>query len=192
VIAAVTLQLAPTHDLAASSSTQAPRPLVATAVTAREPAAPAPAAAKPVAPARVTPAATAPARATPAAAPDEPEAPDPAATAVAVSLPPALPRKVARRPSPAREVTLRRERAAKKADAVLRVNTFEGVWAWAHVNGRRQYAPGAKFKLAAGRYTVRLTNPDLNLAHTCTVTIDPGEVVTLKVELEVGECDVSR
>ncbi len=189
VIAAVTLRLAPAHDLAASSSPQEPRPLVATAVTAREPAAPAPATGESVAPARITPAKAAPTRATPAPVAPEPAPPTSAAAAVAVSPPPAS---VARRPSPAREVTLRRERIAKKVDAILRVNTFEGVWAWAHVNGRRQYAPGAKFKLAAGRYTVRLTNPDLNLAHTCTVTIDSGEVVTLKVELEVGECDVSR
>ena len=193
VIAAVTLQLAPSHDLAASSSTQDPRPRTASALTASGSATPAPATRQQLASGRGTPAPAETARTAPAPEAPEPAAPEPAAAAMAVSEPPAPPRStIARRPSPAREVTLRRERAAKKADAILRVNTFEGVWAWAHVNGRRQYAPGAKFKLAAGRYTVRLTNPDLDLAHTCTVTIDPGEVVTLKVELEVGECDVTR
>jgi serine/threonine protein kinase len=75
--------------------------------------------------------------------------------------------------------------AAKKstgADATLRVN----------VNGQKQYAPGAKFKVPAGRYTVKLSNPDLHLTRQCRIDIGAGQVMTLKVELEEGACDVSK
>ena len=37
------------------------------------------------------------------------------------------------------------------------MNTYEGVWANVNVNGQRQSAPGAKFKLAAGRYILAIT-----------------------------------
>ena len=74
----------------------------------------------------------------------------------------------------------------------LRVNTYEGTWAWAFVNGQKQYAPGAKFKVPAGRYTVKLSNPDLHLTRQCRIDIGAGQVMTLKVELEEGACDVSK
>ena len=82
--------------------------------------------------------------------------------------------------------------ASSGADATLRVNTYEGTWAWAYVAGQKQYAPGAKFKLPAGRYTVKLTNTNLHITRQCRIEIGSGQVMTLSVELEEGQCDVSK
>ena len=57
-------------------------------------------------------------------------------------------------------------------------------------NGERQDVPGANFKLPAGSYKVRLSNPSLHLSKTCSVNVSPGKTARLKVELEEGTCEV--
>jgi serine/threonine protein kinase len=84
------------------------------------------------------------------------------------------------------------KKAPPAAEATLRVNTYEGTWAWAYVNGQKQYAPGAKFKIPAGRYTVKLTNTNLHITRQCRIEIGAGQVMTLSVQLEEGACDVSK
>ncbi len=81
---------------------------------------------------------------------------------------------------------------AAEADAMLRVSTYEAVWARVFVGGQQQEVPFAKFKLASGTYTVRLKNTDLGVTRTCTVTLDAGQVRTLKVDMEEGGCDLGR
>jgi hypothetical protein len=64
------------------------------------------------------------------------------------------------------------------------------VWAWAFVGGQRLDAPGAKFRLAPGTYTVRLKNTDLGVTRTCKVSLGEHDVTTLKVDMEEGGCEV--
>lgn len=79
---------------------------------------------------------------------------------------------------------------AKAIDKVLRIETYGAVWAWAYVAGKRMEAPGAKFRLAAGTYTVRMKNTDLGVTRTCKVTLGERDVTTLKVDMEEGGCEV--
>jgi hypothetical protein len=51
-------------------------------------------------------------------------------------------------------------------------------------------APGAKFRLAAGTYTVRLKNTDLGVTRSCKVNVGEHDVTTLKVDMEEGGCEV--
>ena len=82
-------------------------------------------------------------------------------------------------------------------DGVLRVTTENGDWANIYVDSpgihRRGETPAYKFKLPAGNYKVRLSNPD-NAAHAdCgTVTVDAERVTTLYVSLDDGQCDRGR
>ncbi len=129
-----------------------------------------------------------------APAPEPTAAPQDQAAATAETTPSVEPAPVA-----PKETTTRKARSApshKKssgpADALLRVNTYEGTWAWAYVNGEKKYANGEKFKLSAGKYTVRVINPDLHMSKNCSVSINSGQVLTLTVDLEEGVCDVSR
>jgi serine/threonine-protein kinase len=78
------------------------------------------------------------------------------------------------------------------AEAMLRVTTYNAVWAWVYIGSQRQEVPDAKFKLAPGTYTVRLKNTDLNVTRTCSVTLEAGQVRSLKVEMEEGGCDLAR
>lgn len=78
------------------------------------------------------------------------------------------------------------------ADAMLRVTTYNAVWAWVSIGSQRQEVPDAKFKLAPGTYTVRLKNTDLKVTRTCSVTLEAGQVRSLKVEMEEGGCDLAR
>ncbi len=181
VVAAVAIQLAPSPQLAQADDLRvaiaAPpsetAPAEAVAPTTSEATAPLPTI--PV-PAQSAPADSPSARAEPAVAEPAERVPD------AERAP--SPRKARSAPPP--------RRAAPVASATLRVNTYEGTWARVAVAGQRQYAPGAKFKLAPGRYTVRLDNPDLGLSQRCPVHIDAGEDMTLRVALEEGACEVSR
>jgi serine/threonine-protein kinase len=171
VIAALAIKLSPSHD-AEPQAAETPTPTERVQMTATvEPS---------VEPA-VQPAAPMPT--VPESQPQlQPQAP-PVETAPVEPVPvvKTTPRKA--RSAPARK-------SSGNVDATLRVNTYEGTWAWASVAGQKQYANGAKFKLPAGRYTVRLSNPDLHLAQACTVSVTSGQVVTLKVDLEEGACDV--
>jgi hypothetical protein len=73
-------------------------------------------------------------------------------------------------------------------DATLRVITDEGTWAKVIIGSEAQEAPGAKFHLAAGTYTVRLRNSDLDIAMACQVSLEAGKVKTLRVALEDKQC----
>jgi serine/threonine protein kinase len=73
-------------------------------------------------------------------------------------------------------------------DATLRVIENEGAWAKVSVGNAVAELPGAKFHLAAGRYTVHLRNKELGVAVDCEVSIGSGEVKTLRVALEDKQC----
>jgi serine/threonine protein kinase len=73
-------------------------------------------------------------------------------------------------------------------DATLRVVTDEGTWAKVIIGSEAQEAPGAKFHLAAGTYTVRLRNSDLDISMVCQVSLEAGKVKTLRVALEDKQC----
>jgi hypothetical protein len=82
-------------------------------------------------------------------------------------------------------------RSGARADALLRVITYNGVWAWAYVGNQRIDVPGtSKFKLPAGTYVVKLKNTDLGVTRSCKVVLEAGQVKTLKVEMEENLCDV--
>jgi hypothetical protein len=74
-------------------------------------------------------------------------------------------------------------------NSTLRVVTDDGVWAYVNIAGQpEQEVPGAKFQLAAGRYTVRLRNTDLQVSFRCTVILKTGETKTLHVALADQRC----
>jgi hypothetical protein len=81
-------------------------------------------------------------------------------------------------------------KTAVKADRVLRVETYKGIWARASIGDMELDVPGAKFRLAPGTYTVRLRNTDMHVTRTCTVTLGVHEVTTLRVAMEEGGCDI--
>jgi serine/threonine-protein kinase len=189
VIAAIAIQLAPAPEVAPVEEHHVA--MTATPIEAAPPPAPAPLAvapapqptvpsAPPPAPRETAPIATAPVDTASTSEPAESDASD-----AAEDHEPARTRVRKARTAPA-------AKRAAAADATLRVNTYDGTWAQVAVAGQRQYAPGAKFKLVPGRYTVRLKNPDLGLSRSCAIHIDSGEVMTLKVALEEGACEVSK
>ncbi|HEX5059984.1 MAG TPA: serine/threonine-protein kinase [Kofleriaceae bacterium] len=183
VIAGIAITLGPDREPAATRESP-PAELVTHVVMPPE--APAPAAAPPT-PEPTVPEPTVPEPTVPA----EAVAAEPPPAAVAESVAAPATKEASTAPRRARTAPPSKKVASGAADATLRVNTYEGTWAWAYVNGQKQYAPGAKFKVAAGRYTVKLSNPDLGVV-TCPVSIGSGEVMTLKVELEERACDVSK
>jgi serine/threonine-protein kinase len=73
-------------------------------------------------------------------------------------------------------------------EGTLRVVTDDGTWAKVTVGSDTQEAPGAKFHLAAGSYTVRLRNTDLGVAFSCPVSLEPSKVKTLRVVVEDKQC----
>jgi serine/threonine-protein kinase len=77
---------------------------------------------------------------------------------------------------------------AAAPDATLRIVTEGGTWAKVSVGSDTQDAPGAKFHVAAGNYTVRLRNTDLDVSMSCRVSIESGKVVTLHAALEDKSC----
>jgi hypothetical protein len=77
---------------------------------------------------------------------------------------------------------------AAAPDATLRIVTEGGTWAKVSVGSDTQDAPGAKFHVAAGNYTVRLRNTDLDVSMSCRVSIESGKVVTLHASLEDKSC----
>ena len=95
----------------------------------------------------------------------------------------------ARKARNAQAQSTKRKVVATGGEGTLRVETYEGVYAAAYVNGERQDVPGASFKLAPGTYKVRLNNPSLHLSKTCTAVVSSGKTMTLRVDLEEGTCD---
>jgi len=172
VIAAIAITLAPGENHGEAKAAPAPAPA--------ELQAPAPAPAAPIVEATATPTVAEPAP-VPTAAPQPASETQPSA-AVKDAPAPQPTRKT-------REKTPTRTAAPKVGDRVLRVETYNGVWAWAYVGSQRLDVPGAKFKLAPGTYTVRLKNTDLGVTRTCTVTLGAREVTTLKVDMEEGGCE---
>ncbi|HEY5944625.1 MAG TPA: protein kinase [Kofleriaceae bacterium] len=180
VIAAIAIQLGPRPEPTAPAAQPAGARVEMTAIDEH-------AAAPPVA--ETVPAESVPAPApnpadtqAPAETPAPPAETVPAATEPAVTEP--TPRKA--RSTPSKRI------ATRAADSLLRVNTYEGTWARASTSGQTQNAPGARFKLSPGRYTVKLNNPELHLTRVCSVSIGPGEIRTLTVDLEGDACDVSK
>jgi serine/threonine-protein kinase len=79
---------------------------------------------------------------------------------------------------------------AAAADSTLRIVTEGGTWARVSVGSESHDAPGARFHVVAGAYTVRLSNSDLDVTMSCKVSIDAGKVVTLHASLEDKSCYV--
>jgi serine/threonine protein kinase len=79
--------------------------------------------------------------------------------------------------------------ASASGDATLRVFTEDGTWAFVYVNGEQKYANGDKFRLPAGRYKVRVSNPSMHLSTNCPIDIKSGDIMTLRVYLEDGVCE---
>ncbi len=71
-------------------------------------------------------------------------------------------------------------RPPRRAPGVLRVRTTP--WAWVTVGGERQKTPSAEFKLAPGRYTIRLEFPTLGITETKQVAIEPGRSFTINLD----------
>ena len=129
--------------------------------------------------------------------PDPPPAPIAPAPPVVEVAPPPAPTPVVEeapvvveQPKPKKTRVASRPVAKSGGDKVLRIETYGAVWAWAFVGGQRMDAPGAKFRLAAGTYTVRLKNTDLGVTRNCKVTLGERDVTTLKVDMEEGGCEV--
>lgn len=169
-IAAVAITVAPTGSTPTAQATPAPQPVAAPVVAPQPKAQPEPP------PAPITPPPTV-AEVTPPPAP------------VVVEEPPA-PAPVIEQPKPRKARVASSRPAAKGGDKVLRIETYGAVWAWAFVGGQRMDAPGAKFRLAAGTYTVRMKNTDLGVTRNCKVTLGERDVTTLKVDMEEGGCEV--
>lgn len=167
-IAAVAITVAPSGNTPTAQAAPQPRPVVAPVVAPQPQAQPEPP------PAPITPPPTV-AEVAPPPAPVVEQAAEEAPVIV-------------EQPKPKRAQS--RSRAAAKNDKVLRIETYGAVWAWAFVGGQRMDAPGAKFRLAAGTYTVRLKNTDLGVTRTCKVALGEHDVTTLKVDMEEGGCEV--
>jgi serine/threonine-protein kinase len=170
-IAAVAITVAPSGSTSTAQAAPQPRPVAAPIIAPQPQAQPAPP------PAPITPPPTV-AEVTPPPTPVVEEDPVVEEAPVVVEQP--KPRKV------------RAARTATKSggDKVLRIETYGAVWAWAYVGGQRMDAPGAKFRLSAGTYTVRLKNTDLGVTRTCKVSLGEHDVTTLKVDMEEGGCEV--
>ena len=138
-----------------------PKPANPPPSTATPPPAPEPTAA--IAP---TPPPTAPTPPDPSGKPAGTERPPGVAAGRTLATPP---------PSPVRP-------AIRKEPGFLRVHTTP--WAWAMVGNEKQDTPAAKFKLAPGRYTVRLNFPTLGITETHQVTIEPQKTFTLNINKE--------
>jgi serine/threonine protein kinase/outer membrane biosynthesis protein TonB len=112
------------------------------------------------------------------AAPKPPEAPAPVDTRRAPEAPSGT---AVRTAAPAPALTPARA-ASHKDPGFLRVHTTP--WAWAVVGNEKQETPGAKFKLAPGHYTVRLSFPTLGVTETHHVTIESTRTFTLNINKE--------
>jgi hypothetical protein len=71
-------------------------------------------------------------------------------------------------------------RSPRREPGVLRVRTTP--WAWVTVGADKQKTPSAQFKLAPGRYTVRLEFPTLGITETKQVAIEPGKSFTINLD----------
>jgi hypothetical protein len=170
-IAAVAISIAPSGSTPTAQA--APQPVaqpIAAAHAAPQPAPP-PA---PISPAPITPSPTI-----------AEVAPPPAPPPVVEEAP-----AIVEQPKPRKARVAARPAARSGGDKVLRIETYGAVWAWAFVGGQRMDAPGAKFRLAAGTYTVRLKNTDLGVTRSCKVNVGEHDVTTLKVDMEEGGCEV--
>ncbi|HEY5924031.1 MAG TPA: protein kinase [Kofleriaceae bacterium] len=198
VIAAIATQIAPSEDeettrpaietAAATDEQPTPTEQPATEQPATEQPTPTEQGTEQTAPAPVAAdTATVPEQAAAAPAPANPQAqqPDTAPTQVAAPDEPVKEKATSRKARSAPQ----KKRPASAADATLRVETYDAVYASAYVNGERQEVPGARFELPAGRHTVRLNNPTMRLSKSCTIVLSPGKTTTLKVDLEEGTCD---
>ena len=79
-------------------------------------------------------------------------------------------------------------------DATLRVLTYGGTWADVVVTDEHHAEVGsadnrhATFRLPAGAYTIRLHHEDMP-GRSCVVKLEPGAMLTLKVDMQGGACD---
>ena len=130
-----------------------------------------------------------PAAAQPATATPAPTAmPVPVPVPIATPAPAPAPAPVEQPKQTVRKAKSTPVRKAAVADATLRIVTDDGTWAKVSVGADTQEAPGAKFHLAAGTYTVRLRNSELAISMACNVSLDAGKVKTLRVALEDKQC----
>jgi hypothetical protein len=82
-------------------------------------------------------------------------------------------------------------KASRGGDAMLRVNTYEAVYARVSAGGQSIDVPGTeKLRLSAGTHVVKLVNKYLGITRTCSVKLEAGKVRTLKVSMEEGGCEV--
>jgi serine/threonine-protein kinase len=125
----------------------------------------------------------------------EPILPPPTPTVESIAPPPApepaQPAPAKPTPTPATHARPRPAVPAKRAstgDATLRVDTGT-TWTIVSIPGQQsQETPGAAFHLAPGRYRVKLSNRELGVRH-CSVTLESGRVVTLRVEMDSKDED---
>jgi serine/threonine protein kinase len=75
--------------------------------------------------------------------------------------------------------------APKKEPGILRVHTTP--WSMVSIGNEKQEAPGAKFKLAPGHYTIRLNFPTLGITETRHVTIESTRTFMLNINKEDEE-----
>ena len=75
----------------------------------------------------------------------------------------------------------------KKARGTLRVQTTP--WAWVTIGKQKRQTPTAEFKLAPGRYTVRLEFPTLGITEQKKVAIESRKTFTLNIDKEVETID---
>ena len=121
----------------------------------------------------------------------------PSAPAAASDVPSTTDGPSTRRPTPtwrkarAQAAAKSAPKASRGGDAILRVNTYDAVYAHVTVAGQSIDVPGTdKFKLAAGTYNVKLVNKYLKITRTCPVKLESGKVRTLRVSIEEGGCEV--
>ncbi|NVB77622.1 MAG: protein kinase [Kofleriaceae bacterium] len=200
VIAAIAIQLAPSQNLdTAAARGNAPAETVAVAPTpAIE--APAPAPIAPTVPSNsetvpttTVPSADVPSTDVPSTEVAATDAPTTDAPATDAATDPSQDSPKARlwRRSLAKVAAKSSPKPTRSGDAILRVNTYDAVYARVTVSGHSMDVPGTeKFKLPAGTHVVKLVNKYLKITRTCPVKLEAGKVRTLKVSMEEGGCEV--
>ncbi len=182
--AAIAIQLAPDHANKAEAAPAAPVPVASAQVVAAP--APQPPAPPPTTVVQIpvpvpveTPA--------PATAPAPPTAPAAEPAAAGDEPKPALAYK-ARISKPADKPAPKKPEP-KKLDATLR--TTADRTAAVTIGHDQQYIPGAKFHLAGGAYTVRVSSDDGDFrAFSCSISVPASRVSTLEIYTEDHSCFV--
>ena len=71
-------------------------------------------------------------------------------------------------------------------EALLRVDTAEGRWARITIGKQFRDSPGARFRLAPGRYTIKVSNDEVDF--TCQVALGADRMTRVVVSLTDSAC----